>query len=206
MPKAGSTRLILNSSHHLLITLFFCHFLHSLLCSFSYSQSLLTGNLSSRSSSAVSVLITPAHLSCQCIWTGRFPKRKKYGGSFHSRNSHLISSQYSTTAPASPYMDSAGREALASFVRHSAPKSSGRSCWTAVLDPHPLLPGFLQEEQHILCIVSVGVFSHLSNSCITHRAIPPTAASDLHSNSHCISLHSFFTRFAYKFVRTKCLH
>lgn len=61
-------------SHHLLVMLFFCQFLHLLLCFFSYSQALLTGNLSSRSSSAVSVLITPAHLSCQWIWAGRFLK------------------------------------------------------------------------------------------------------------------------------------
>lgn len=77
--------------------LVFSYFLFFLLCSFSNSQSHFTGNLSSSSSS-----VTPGTVNHVCTSElsadlGRsFSRRKKYGGGFHSWNSHHTSSQQSS--------------------------------------------------------------------------------------------------------------
>lgn len=139
----------------------------------------------------------PVHLSCQQIWAGHFPKGKKYRGSFHSWNSHLTSSQYNNTVPASPYMDSAGRDGFAlscqtcCFQKPLA-VSGGWHSWIQ----SSLLLGFLRGEQHTSSTLSVSVFSCIPNFCITHGSTPTTAGSNLHSIPHCTTQQSFiFTKY-----------
>lgn len=177
--------------------LVFSHFLLFLLCCFSNSQSHFTRNLSSSSSSAIPVTVNHACTSELSADLGRsFSKRKKYGGSFHSWNSHLISSQYSSTVPASPYMDAAGRDGfllLCQTHRFQKPLavSGGWHSWIQ----SSLLLGFLQ-ELHTPSILSMSGFSYIPNCCTTHGGVPTTAGSNLRSISHCTSQHSFiFTKY-----------
>lgn len=177
--------------------LLFSHFLLFLLCCFRNSLSHFTGYLSSSSSSAIPVMVNHACTSELSADLGRsFSKRKNYGGSFHSWNSHLTSSQYSHTAPASPYVDSAGRDGFVllcqtcCFQKPLAVSGGGHS-WIQ----SSLLLGFLQEELHAASISTICGFYYIPHSCITHEHIPTTAGSSLRSMWHCTSQHSpIFTK------------
>lgn len=126
------------------------------------------------SSSAIPGMVNHVCTSELSADLGRsFSKRKNYGGNFHSWNSHLTSSQHSNRAPASPYVDAAGRDGFVllcqtrCFQKPLAVSGGGHS-WIQ----SSLLLRFLQEELHTASILTISRFYYLTHSCITHGYIP----------------------------------
>lgn len=129
---------------------------------FSYSAasgtaSPISQDLSYSSSSAIPVMVNHVCTSELPADLGRsFSKRKTCGGNFHSWDSHLTSSQHSNPAPASPYVDSAGRDGFVllcqtcCFQRPLAVSGGGHS-WTQ----SSLLLRFLQGELHTASILTI---------------------------------------------------